>query len=83
MSALYRAIGSAELMAEQCARLTEVARLDAVTLQVVPPVRIPLATVSLILADNAAAYTENAVSGLCTPTYSSSDGGQCVEAYPA
>jgi transcriptional regulator with XRE-family HTH domain len=63
MPALYRAVGSAEIMAEQCARLTEVASLDAVTLQVVPPVRIPLATVSLILADNAAAYTENAVSG--------------------
>jgi transcriptional regulator with XRE-family HTH domain len=62
-TALYRAVGSAEVMAEQCARLAEVARLDAVTLQVVPPVRIPLATVSLILADNAAAYTENAVSG--------------------
>jgi transcriptional regulator with XRE-family HTH domain len=63
MPALYRAVGSAEIMAEQCARLAEVARRDAVTLQLVPPVRIPLATVSLILADNAAAYTENAVSG--------------------
>jgi transcriptional regulator with XRE-family HTH domain len=63
MPALYRAVGSAEIMAAQCARLVEVARLEAVTLQVVPPVRIPLATVSLILADNAAAYTENAVSG--------------------
>lgn len=63
MPALYRAVGSAEVMAKQCARLAEVARLEAVTLQVVPPVRIPLATVSLILADNAAAYTENAVSG--------------------
>ena len=43
------AIPSAEVMAEQCTRLAEVASLDAVTLQVVPPVRIPLATVSLIL----------------------------------
>jgi hypothetical protein len=62
MAALYRAIGSAEVMAEQCAHLAEVARLDAVTLQVVPPVTIPLATASLMLAGDAA-YTENALSG--------------------
>ena len=62
LSALYRAVGSAESMTEQCAHLAEVAKLDAVTLQVVPPVTIPLATASLILADDAA-YTENALSG--------------------
>jgi transcriptional regulator with XRE-family HTH domain len=62
LSALYRAVGSAESMAEQCAYLAEVAKLDAVTLQVVPPVTIPLATASLILAGDAA-YTENALSG--------------------
>ena len=62
LSALYRAVGSAEIMAEQCARLAEVANLEAVTLQVVPPVTIPLATASLILAGDAA-YTENALSG--------------------
>ena len=62
MPALYRAIGSAEVMAAQCAHLAEVARLDAVTLQVVPPVTIPLATASLMLAGDAA-YTENALSG--------------------
>lgn len=63
MPALYRAVGSAKIMAAQCAHLAQVARLEAVTLQVVPPVRIPLATVSLILADDTAGYTENAVSG--------------------
>jgi transcriptional regulator with XRE-family HTH domain len=62
MAALYRAVGSAEVMAGECARLAEVARLGTVTLQVVPPVTIPLATASLMLADNAA-YTENAHAG--------------------
>jgi transcriptional regulator with XRE-family HTH domain len=62
MAALYRAVGSAEVMAGQCARLAAMASLDAVTLQVVPPVTIPLATASLMLADDAA-YTENALSG--------------------
>lgn len=62
MAALYRAVGSAEVMAAQCAHLAEVAKLDAVTLQVVPPVAIPLGTASLILAGDAA-YTENALSG--------------------
>ncbi len=33
------------------------------TLQLVPPVKIPLATASLMLADNASAYTENALEG--------------------
>ena len=41
MAALYRVVGSAGVMAAQCAHLAEVARLDAVTLQVVPPVTIP------------------------------------------
>jgi transcriptional regulator with XRE-family HTH domain len=63
LAALYRAVGSAEIMAGQCARLAEVAEMDAVTLQVVPPVTIPLATASLMLADRSAAYTENALSG--------------------
>lgn len=62
MAALYRAVGSAEVMAAQCAHLAELARLDAVTLQVVPPVTIPLGTALLILADDSA-YTENALSG--------------------
>jgi transcriptional regulator with XRE-family HTH domain len=61
MTALYRAVGSAETMAAQCAHLAQVARLDTVTLQVVPPVALP-ATASLMLAGDAA-YTENALSG--------------------
>lgn len=62
MAALYRGVGSAEVMAGQCARLAEVAQLDVVTLQVVPPVTIPLATASVMIA-NEAAYTENALNG--------------------
>jgi transcriptional regulator with XRE-family HTH domain len=62
MAALYRGVGSAEVMAGQCARLAEVAQLDAVTLQVVPPVTIPLATASVMIASEAA-YTENALNG--------------------
>ena len=61
MTALYCAVGSAEIMAAQCAHLAKVARLDTVTLQVVPPVAIP-ATALVIIADHAA-YTENSLSG--------------------
>ena len=60
--ALYRGIGSAEVMAEQMHRLTDVASLATVTLQVVPPVKINLATATLMVADDAA-YTENALAG--------------------
>jgi hypothetical protein len=62
MAALYRAVGSAAIMAGQCTRLTEVAGLDTVTLQVVPPVIVPLPAASLMIADHAA-YTENAMAG--------------------
>jgi transcriptional regulator with XRE-family HTH domain len=60
--ALYRGVGSAAIMAEQCAHLAELAQRDAVTVQLVPPVTIPLATASVMLADDAA-YTENALAG--------------------
>jgi transcriptional regulator with XRE-family HTH domain len=61
MTALYRAVGSAQIMAAQCAHLAEIAKLQAVTLQVIPPVAVP-STASIMVADNAA-YTENALSG--------------------
>jgi transcriptional regulator with XRE-family HTH domain len=61
-ASLYRAFGSAEVMARQCERLTEVAGLEAVTVQVVPPVAIPLGTALVILADDAA-YTEHGLGG--------------------
>jgi DNA-binding XRE family transcriptional regulator len=62
MCALYRATGSAEIMVAQCARLIEIAALENVTVQVVPPVSHPLATALAIIADDAA-YTENALGG--------------------
>jgi transcriptional regulator with XRE-family HTH domain len=61
MAALYCAVGSAEIMAAQCGHLAQVARLEAVTLQVVPPVAIPATALVIIAGD--AAYTENALSG--------------------
>lgn len=61
-AALYRAVGSAEIMAEQCVKLTNVAKMVQVTVQVVPAVMINLATALVILADDAA-YTENALTG--------------------
>jgi Domain of unknown function (DUF5753)/Helix-turn-helix len=62
MPALYRGVGSAGVMSEQCAKLAETAAREQVTVQVVPPVTIPLATATLMIADDAA-YTENALSG--------------------
>jgi hypothetical protein len=59
---LYRGVGSAEIMSEQCGRLAALSQFEAVTLQVVPPVALNLVTTTLILADTAA-YTENALSG--------------------
>jgi hypothetical protein len=60
--ALYRAYGSAETMAGQCAHLTELAGLDAVTVQVVPAVGHPLASASVLVTDEAA-YTEHGLGG--------------------
>ena len=62
MASLYRAVGSAGVMAAQCARLAELAGRSNVVVQIVPPVTIPLATASLMITE-AAAYTENALSG--------------------
>ena len=60
--ALYRATGSAQIMAAQCQRLIEVAALETVTLQIVPAVAHPLAT-AVAVVSNEAAYTENAMGG--------------------
>jgi len=62
MASLYRGVGSAQVMAAQCARLADLAARPGMTVQVVPPVTIPLATASLMITE-AAAYTENALSG--------------------
>jgi DNA-binding XRE family transcriptional regulator len=60
---LYRRVGSAEVMAEQCARLSEVASLANVTVQILPAVEHPAGASQLILADSGAAYVEHMVSG--------------------
>ena len=60
--ALYRCVGSPEVMATQCQRLLEVSRLPHVTLQVLPAVAHPGTASELILADNAA-YAEHLAAG--------------------
>jgi len=60
--ALYRAVGSAEIMAAQMRYLAEIAARPRVTVQVVPPVGHPLSTAMAIITDEAA-YTESALGG--------------------
>ena len=61
-AALYRRVGSAEVMAEQMSHLLELAALDHVRLQVMPAIEHPCSTSELIIADDAA-YTESLASG--------------------
>jgi transcriptional regulator with XRE-family HTH domain len=61
--ALYRGVGSPEIMAMQMRHLLEVASLPNVTLQLLPPVAHPATASELIIADNNAAYTEHLVAG--------------------
>jgi transcriptional regulator with XRE-family HTH domain len=61
--ALYRFVGSTETMAEQLGHLGDVARLPAVTLQVLPAVAHPANAGELIIADDVAAFTEHHVGG--------------------
>lgn len=60
--ALYRCVGSPEIMVGQCDRLIEVASLPDVTVQVLPAPAQPAGTADLSVTDGAA-YTENAVGG--------------------
>jgi transcriptional regulator with XRE-family HTH domain len=61
-AALYRRVGSAEVMAGQMSHLLEVAALDHVRLQVMPAIEHPCSTSELVIADEAA-YTESLASG--------------------
>jgi transcriptional regulator with XRE-family HTH domain len=61
-AALYRRVGSAEIMAEQMAHLLEVSALAHVRLQVMPAVEHPCNTSEMIIADGAA-YTESLAGG--------------------
>jgi hypothetical protein len=62
-TALYRLVGSPEVMAAQCRRLLEVASLAHVTVQVLPAVAHPATASELIIADNSAAYCEHLAAG--------------------
>jgi hypothetical protein len=62
--ALYRLVGSAKVMAEQCAHLAEVADMPGVTVQVLPVVAHPAIASSFMVADNRAAYIDHLAGGL-------------------
>ena len=68
-AALYRRVGSAEIMAEQMSQLLEVSALDHVRLQVMPAIEHPCNTSEMIIADDAA-YTESLAGG---GTYTGTD----------
>jgi hypothetical protein len=61
-AALYRSVGSAEVMAAQMSRLLGVAAMPNVTIQVLPAVAHPATASGLIIADNAA-YAEHVAGG--------------------
>jgi transcriptional regulator with XRE-family HTH domain len=60
--ALYRLVGSPEVMAGQMRRLLEIAAMPTVTVQVLPGIAHPGGASGFIVADNAA-YAEHAASG--------------------
>lgn len=60
--ALYRLVGSPEVMAEQMRRLADIAAMPSVTLQVVPAISHPAGASGFIVADDAV-YTEHVASG--------------------
>ncbi len=61
--ALFRGVGSPEIMAAQMRHLLDVATLPNVTLQVLPAVAHPATASELIIADNSAAYAEHLAAG--------------------
>jgi lambda repressor-like predicted transcriptional regulator len=61
--ALYRLVGSPEVMGAQMDRLLEIAALPRVTVTVMPPVAHPANASEFIIADETAAYAEHMISG--------------------
>lgn len=61
--ALYRLVGSTEIMAAQLRRLLEIAALPKVTVTVLPAVIHPANESGFIIADDSAAYAEHVVGG--------------------
>jgi hypothetical protein len=62
-AALYRLVGSPEIMAAQMQHLADVASLPRVTMQVLPAIAHPATQSGFLIADGAA-YTEHVVGGL-------------------
>jgi lambda repressor-like predicted transcriptional regulator len=62
-AALYRGVGSPEIMTAQMRHLIEVAKVPNVTMQVLPPVAHPATASELIIADDNAAYAEHLAAG--------------------
>lgn len=62
-AALYRCVGSPEVMAAQMERLAEMAAMPNVTMQVLPAVAHPATASELIIADNDSAYAEHLAAG--------------------
>ncbi len=61
--ALFRGVGSADIMTAQMRHLLSVARLPNVTLQILPAVAHPATASELIIADHNAAYAEHLAAG--------------------
>jgi hypothetical protein len=57
--ALLRLVGSAQIMAEQCAYLLELAAAPYIDMQVLPVIGHPAMESGLLIADTSAAYTEH------------------------
>ena len=61
--ALYRLVGSPEIMAAQVCHLLEVSAMPNVTVQVLPAIAHPATASELIIVDNGAAYAEHLAAG--------------------
>jgi hypothetical protein len=61
--ALYRKVGSAEVMAAQMRQLAAVAAMAKVTVQVLPAVAHPANASGFVIADDSAAYAEHVAGG--------------------
>jgi Domain of unknown function (DUF5753)/Helix-turn-helix domain len=62
-AALYRMVGSADVMARQMSHLAAVAAMPNVTLQVLPALAHPATQSGFMIADDAAAYAEHVTGG--------------------
>ena len=61
--ALYRKVGTAEVMAAQMRQLSVIAAMAKVTLQVLPAVAHPANASGFVIADDSAAYAEHVAGG--------------------